>query len=285
MDPAVFARERPWLLRVAYRLTGSVSVAEDVVQDAWLRAHDRDDLETPRAFLTTVVTRVALDALRAERRRRRAYDGPWMPEPLVTDGEEADRHDSLSVAFLVLLEALSPRERAVFVLHEVLDVPMPEVARAVNRREDACRQLLRRARATLDARRGREVIPTAVSRDTASRLWLALASGDLDALCALLTDDVCAITDHGGRASAARRPVRGRDAVSRFLVGLATKGARAGVAVSLCEVNGALGLLVREGGRVTSWLCPEVAGEGVRGVWILRNPEKLARFDRGSGAP
>ncbi len=147
MDAAVFARERAYLVRVAYRLTGSVAAAEDCVQEAWLRAHTRDDLDAPRAFLTTVVTRVALDAMRAERRRRRAYDGPWLPEPLGTDGEDPDRHDSLSLAFLVLLESLRPRERAVFVLHEVLDVPMPEVAKAVDRREDACRQLLRRARA------------------------------------------------------------------------------------------------------------------------------------------
>jgi RNA polymerase sigma-70 factor (ECF subfamily) len=278
MDAAVFARERAYLVRVAYRLTGSVAAAEDCVQEAWLRAHARDDVETPRAFLTTVVTRVALDAMRAERRRRRHYDGPWLPEPLRTEEEVPDRHDSLSLAFLVLLESLRPRERAVFVLHEVLDVPMPEVAKAVDRREDACRQLLRRARATLAAREGRAVIPSAVTRDTASRLFLALATGDLDALCTLLTDDVEAITDHGGRASAARRPVRGRDAVSRLLHGLAQKGLRVGLTASLHTVNGALSLLVREGDRVTSVLTPVVTAEGVRAVWIVRNPDKLARL-------
>lgn len=278
MDAAVFTRERPYLLRVAYRLTGSVAAAEDCVQEAWLRAHAREEVETPRAFLTTVVTRVALDALRAERRRRRHYDGPWLPEPLATEAEEPDRHDSLSIAFLVLLESLRPRERAVFVLHEVLDVPMPEVARAVGRREDACRQLLRRARATLSARAGREVIPSRVTRDTASRLFLALATGDLDALFALLTDDALAVTDHGGRASAARRPVRGRDAVSRFLLGLTQKGLRAGLTASLRTVNGALSLVVREGERVTTVITPEVTAEGVRAVWIVRNPDKLARI-------
>ncbi|MFO0610817.1 MAG: sigma-70 family RNA polymerase sigma factor [Polyangiales bacterium] len=278
MDAAAFARERAYLVRVAYRLTGSVAAAEDCVQEAWLRAHARDDVEAPRAFLTTVVTRVALDAMRAERRRRRAYEGPWLPEPLPTGDEEPDRHDSLSVAFLVLLEALRPRERAVFVLHEVLDVPMPEVARAVGRREDACRQLLRRARATLAAREGRAVIPSRVARDTASRLWRCLATGDLDGLCALLADDVEVQTDHGGRASAARRTVRGRDAASRFLHGLSQKGLRSGVTASLREVNGALALVVRDGAAVVTVLTPEVTAAGVRAVWIVRNPEKLARL-------
>lgn len=281
MDPAAFARERPYLVRVAYRLTGSVAAAEDCVQEAWLRAHDLEATTTPRALLTTVVTRVALDALRAERRRRRAYEGPWLPEPLDTGGEDPDRHDSLSMAFLVLLESLRPRERAVFVLHEVLDVPLADVARAVDRREDACRQLLRRARATLAARQGREVIPTRVTRDTASRLWLALAAGDLDALCAALTDDAQAVTDHGGRASAARRVVRGRADVSRLLHGLAQKGLRAGLAASLCELNGAPALVVREGDRVVSALLPEVTADGVRALWIVRNPEKLSRLQGG----
>jgi len=282
-DPATWVAERGWLTGLAYRMLGSAADAEDVVQEAMLRASQAPTLETPRAWLTTVVTRLCLDTLRSARRRRTTYVGTWLPEPIATDAPLADAHlvqtESLSMAFLLLLQTLSPLERAVFVLHEVFDTPMPEVSTALGRSEAACRQLLHRARKHVASGRSRRPAPAAAEGAVVA-LMTALAQGDLDALKGLLLEEVRAESDHGGRVSAIRRSVTGADAVARLLAGLATKLGRTEAETHAVWLNGAMGLVVVESGAVTTAMLPEViaTAEGARvaAVWMVRNPDKLA---------
>ncbi len=288
IDAAAFERERAWLVGVAYRMLGSAADAEDVVQEAFLRAAEVEDVRTPRAYLTTVVTRLCLDEVRSARRRREGYVGEWLPEPVATEApagdERAAEAESVSMAFLTMLEALSPRERAVFVLHEVFDLTMPEVSGAVGRSEAACRQLLHRAREGLRARRSRRRrLAPAEAEPAVVALMTALARGDLAALQALLAEDVRAVTDHGGKASAARRPVEGAGAVSRFILGLTAKHARGGGDALLAWVNGAVSVVALEAGRVSALVIPDLVeasgGARVGGFYLVRNPDKLARVE------
>lgn len=283
IDAAQWDAERARLTGVAYRMLGSAADAEDVVQEAMLRATQAPPLESPRAWLTTVVTRLCLDTLRSARRRRTTYVGTWLPEPVATDAPLADARlvetESLSLAFLRLLQTLSPLERAVFVLHEVMDTPMPEVSAALGRSEAACRQLLHRARGHVASGRPRRPSPAEADRAVVA-LMTALAQGDLDALQGLLLADVRAESDHGGKASAIQRAVTGANAVARLLVGLAAKLARTGAETRAVWLNGAMGLVVVESGAVTTAVLPEVTataeGAGVSAVWMVRNPDKLA---------
>lgn len=288
IDVAAFERERPWLVGVAYRLLGSAADAEDVVQEAFLRVAAVDDVQTPRAYLTTVVTRLCLDEVRSARRRREGYVGEWLPEPVATEApagdERAAEAESVSMAFLTMLEALSPLERAVFVLHEVFDLTMPEVSVAVGRSDAACRQLLHRARENLSARRTRRRrLAPADAESAVVALMTALSCGDLAGLQALLVEDVRAVSDHGGKASAARRPVAGVDAVARFVLGLTVKHARGGGAALLAWINGAVSVVALEGERVTAVMVPDLVddagGARVAGFYLVRNPDKLARVD------
>lgn len=283
IDAAQWDAERARLTGVAYRMLGSVADAEDVVQEALLRATQAPPLESPRAWLTTVVTRLCLDTLRSARRRRTTYVGTWLPEPVATEAPLADARlvetESLSLGLLRLLQTLSPLERAVFVLHEVMDTPMPEVSAALGRSEAACRQLLHRARGHVASGRPRRPTPAAADRVVVA-LMTALAQGDLDALQGLLLADVRAESDHGGKASAIQRAVTGVDAVARLLLGLAAKLARTGAETRAVWLNGAMGLVVVESGAVTTAVLPEVTataqGAGVSAVWMVRNPDKLA---------
>lgn len=283
IDAAQWDAERARLTGVAYRMLGSAADAEDVVQEALLRATQAPPLESPRAWLTTVVTRLCLDTLRSARRRRTTYVGTWLPEPVATDAPLADARlvetESLSLGLLRLLQTLSPLERAVFVLHEVMDTPMPEVSVALGRSEAACRQLLHRARGHVASGRLRRPSPAEADRVVVA-LMTALAQGDLDALQGLLLADVRAESDHGGKASAIQRAVTGVDAVARLLLGLAAKLARTGAETRAVWLNGAMGLVVVESGAVTTAVLPEVMataeGAGVSAVWMVRNPDKLA---------
>jgi RNA polymerase sigma-70 factor (ECF subfamily) len=286
IDAAAFERERPWLVGLAYRLLGSVADAEDVVQEAFLRAREVEDVRTPRALLTTVVTRLCLDEVRSARRRREDYVGPWLPEPVATDAPATDARaevqESLSMAFLLLLESLSPLERAVFVLCEVFDLEMSEVAAATGRSEAACRQLLHRAREHLAAgRRRRRVEPEAL-QTAAGAMLMAIASGDLDGLTRLLLDDAKVTSDHGGKARAALREVVGADPAARMLIGLMRKFARTAGHVRVAWINGAVGVVAIEDGVVASVMVPDlVVADGVArvaSVYVVRNPDKLARL-------
>lgn len=294
---AALARERPYLIGVAYRMLGSASDAEDLVQEALARAPEEDEVRSLRAYLTTVLTRLCLDELRSARRRRVRYLGPWLPEPVFTDELDAPGQDALaykehvSVALLVVLEELSPLSRAVFVLREVFDLELAEVAQALGRSEPACRKLLSRARARLAQRQGRPPAPVAAQGAVAAAFLRAVATGDLAEVVRLLTDEAVAITDHGGKARAARRPVVGPARIARFLVGLARKASRLPTPPRLVPalVCGAPALLaVRADGAIDSALILRIersspqADARIAQLAVVRNPDKLRALARGA---
>jgi RNA polymerase sigma-70 factor, ECF subfamily len=280
----VFDRHRPLLFSIAYRMLGSVMDAEDVVQEAfvrWQRAPETE-VRSPKAYLSTVVTRLCIDQLRSARARREEYVGPWLPEPLTaapgtageTGPEAALLDESLSMAFLVLLESLNPTERAVFLLREVFDYDYPEISRLVGKTEANCRQISRRAREAVAARRPRfERSPEQEERLT--ELFVeACTSGDLEGLLSLLSEDVTLWSDGGGRVRAALNPIHGADRVARFLVGI-LREVPAGFAVRLARVNGRPGVLAYEGGRPTGVVSLDVSEGRIQAVRIVVNPEKL----------
>lgn len=286
--------ERPYLIGVAYRLLGSASDAEDMVQEALLRARDAASIQSPRAYLTTIVTRLCLDELRSARRRRERYVGPNLPEPVLTTRLDApatqglEHREDVSLAFLLLLDQLSPRERAVFVLREVFDLPFDEIAAIVERSEPACRKLLSRAHAQLERPEVRKLAPQPAQLTVASAFFTALTSGDLMEVVKLLTDDAVAVTDHGGKVSAARKPVHGADRVARFMLGLVQKGVRvAGIAALPAQLNGAPAVLIfLPDGQLEAAIILRIeataAGERVAAVSTVRNPDKLRAIKRRS---
>jgi RNA polymerase sigma-70 factor (ECF subfamily) len=292
MTPDVLEPERAYLRGVAYRLLGSAADADDVVQEAMVKARaiDDADVRSPRALLTTIVTRLCLDEVRSARRRRERYVGPWLPEPVVTGALGAatgDRPDdkigateSVSVAFLLLLETLTPHERAVFVLREVLDLEFAEIAAAVDKTEAACRQLLHRARERVAA--GRRRFPRRDAQAAlATRFVTALATGDVAALVDLLIDDATAVSDHGGKAKAAQHTIVGADRVARFLVGMAGKAATLQLTSEVAWLNGSPALVVRDARAgaiyvtVTLDLLEVDGAARVAAVHLVRNPDKL----------
>lgn len=275
-----FEDSRPALLGLAYRLLGTYADAEDAVQEAWVRWSSATDIENPAAWLRTVVTRICLDELRSARVRRESYVGPWLPEPVHTaDGslgplDTAELRDSLSIGFLLVLERLSPAERAVFVLREAFALPYDEVAAAVDRSPAACRQLHSRARSKLGERLPQP--SRAGRRELLDRLMVAVATADLPGLTALLSDDAVLVSDGGGLVSAARRPVHGADRVARLLIGLGSRTA-SGITMDVEEVNATDCLVVRTGGTVTQVFSVDAA-DVVTGVQIVANPEKLSQI-------
>ena len=271
----VFDRNRPLLFSIAYRMTGSVMEAEDAVQEAYLRWQraSEDEVRSPSAYLSKVVTRLCIDRLRSARVRREQYVGPWLPEPVL--GEQADLEDSLSMAFLVLLESLTPVERAVFLLREVFDYEYAEIASLVGKGEANCRQISRRARQSVAARRPRfESSPQQEERLMEGFLEASL-SGDMEALLELLSDDVTLYSDGGGKTRAALRPVYGADNVARFLTGI-LRNIPPGFAVRQTRVNGRPGLVGYFGdGSPQSVVSIEVAEGSIRAIRLVVNPEKL----------
>jgi RNA polymerase sigma-70 factor, ECF subfamily len=278
-----FARARPRLLRLAYSQLGDLGEAEDVVQEAWLRLErtDADSIADLDAWLTTVVGRLALDALRSARARREAYVGPWLPEPLVAFGGEdpADRvtlDESVSYALLALLEQLSPAERTAFVLHEVFDVPFGEVAEIVGRTPEAVRQLASRARRHVARQRPRFESSADEHARAVRAFARAVADGDLKGLISVLDPDVVWTADGGGRAVASLRPVHGADRVARAWVALRRKPAIEPAATPL-ELNGRLGLLIAGTDGHRSVLSFAVEHGRITRIDVVRNPEKLRR--------
>jgi len=274
----VFDRNRPLLFSISYRMLGSVMEAEDVVQEAFLRWQQapEDEVRSPSAYLSTVVTRLCIDRLRSARREQ--YVGPWLPEPLLEEQEitgTADLDDSLSMAFLVLLESLTPVERAVFLLREVFDYDYPEIASLVGKSEVNCRQIASRARQSVAARRPRfESSPEQEERLLDSFLRASL-SGDLESLIALLSEDVTLYSDGGGKTQAALKPIYGADRVARFLSGILEK-APPDLAVRQTRVNGRPGLVGYFGdGSPQSVVTLEVGEGSIRAIRLVVNPEKL----------
>ncbi|MCY1080667.1 RNA polymerase sigma-70 factor [Archangium lansingense] len=273
-----FEAHRPAMSAIAYRMLGSLAEAEDILQEAWLRwqAATREGVRSDRAFLSTVVTRLCLDRLKSAQVTREEYVGPWLPEPVRTDTQVDP--ESISLAFLVLLESLSPVERAVYLLHEVFGYSHAEVAEMVGKEEAACRQILHRAREHIQSRRPR----FAPSKESHERLvtgfMSACVSGDLEGLKKLLAHDVTSWADGGGRVrGAALNPVRGADAVARLFLGIMKK-VPAGVTAELSEVNGWPAVLLRLNGAVFDVMSFETDGEHIHAIRSVLNPEKLARM-------
>jgi len=290
----IFDEHRALLISVAYRILGSVTDAEDTVQEAWLRwsGVNPSDVRDPRAFLVRVTTRLAIDRLRRAKRRRESYVGPWLPEPILTGrdvAEDVALAESVSMAMLVVLETLSPLERAVFVLREAFGMPYAEIADVLGRKEEAVRQLAHRARDHVQERRSRFDADESEQRRVTERFLEATSTGDLEALMAVLSPGVTLVADGGGRALAPRRPVRGAEKVARFLLAVATEermarflrsvGSEPIVAdlhVSMASVNGGPGILIVSGDKPISALVLDVSEGVVRTIHLVANPEKLA---------
>jgi RNA polymerase sigma-70 factor (ECF subfamily) len=280
---STFEEQRRRLMGVSYRILGSIVDAEDVVQDAWLRwsATDVAAVENPEAFLTTVVTRLSLDRLRTLKTRREVYSGPWLPEPVAADADPeaaVELADSLSMALLVVLETLSPLERAAFVLREVFSEPYAVVAEILDRDEAAVRQLVHRARQHVDAGAARYRADRRTHDQVVERFLAACQNADLDALLAVLAPDVLLVSDAGGVGKAPVRPIAGEDKVGRFLIGVTTK-VEPGTTVGLEVFNGQVGLVARLHGRATTALAFAVTGQQVGTLHLMANPDKLAALD------
>ncbi|MFC4062084.1 RNA polymerase sigma factor SigJ [Planomonospora corallina] len=295
-----FEEHRDLLTGVAYRILGTVADAEDVVQEAWLRWSGTDTavVENDRTYLIKVTTRLAVDRLRRLKARRESYVGEWLPEPVRTDpagtvpdvAERVELTTSVELALLVVLETLSPLERAVFVLREAFGLPYAEIGEAIGRTEATTRQLSRRARKHVEERRPRFDVDRASRRRLTERFIGACADGDLDGLVAMLADDVTLVADGGGRAKAPLRVLTGAGKVARFLTAIATEAsarrfirsvgvtASEGHAVEFADVNGAPAAVVTAGGRPVSVFSLLVRDGLVRTVYLVVDPEKLVRL-------
>ncbi|WP_445516347.1 RNA polymerase sigma-70 factor [Streptomyces sp. NEAU-174] len=278
IDTTTFEEHRRMLFGIAYRMLGSVADAEDVVQDAWLRCSQvSTPVDNPAGYLVRTVTNLALNRLTSAAATRESYVGPWLPEPLVTRpdiGEEVELAESVSLAMLVVLESLSPLERAVFVLKEVFGFSFKEIAGMLERGEAAVRQVGSRARAHVQARRPRYDAPAEVRRQVTEEFLAACLGGDLNRMMELLAPNVTAWSDGGGKVKAALRPQRGAEKVARFLAAVIAQPMDDPQAHAV-DVNGRPGLLLTVAGRPDTVACAEVEDGRITEIRIIRNPEKL----------
>ncbi len=294
MTGAEVAQLRPLMFSIAYRMVGSVAEAEDIVQDAYVRMHRAaaapPTVRSPEAYAATVTTRLAIDHLRSARARRETYIGSWLPEPLLTDPDadpawKVERDESLSMAFLVLLERLSPVERAVFLLREVFDYPYEQIAEIVDRQPDNCRQLLARARRRIETERPRFEASEAKRQELAARFLAATTKGDTAGLERLLAEDVAFYGDGGGKAPAIKAPMYGREQVVRFLDGLIRRGRVLGIRLAPTEVNGQPGFLAIDAhDRLFSVLVLDIAEGRIHAIRNVLNPDKLRHLGPVSGS-
>jgi RNA polymerase sigma-70 factor, ECF subfamily len=285
VDPSeAFDRHCPLLFSIAYRMLGSVMDAEDVVQEAYLRWQRTPGTEvrSPRAYLSSVVTRLCIDQLRSARAQREQYVGPWLPEPLLTEepplevGDATVLDESLSMAFLVLLENLNPTERAVFLLREVFDYDYDydEISHLVGKSEANCRQIARRARQSVAARRPRFERSPEQEERLIGRFVEACTSGDMEGLLGVLSDDITVWSDGGGKARAALNPIYGSDRVARFLLGI-LREVPPDFVVRQVQINGQPGIVGYTGGRPMGVLTLDIWDGRIRAIRIVVNPEKL----------
>ncbi|MFF3666260.1 RNA polymerase sigma-70 factor [Microtetraspora malaysiensis] len=285
LDEQVFVRNRNLLFSVAYRILGSAADAEDAVQDAWIKwsAADRSQVADPKAYLTRIVSNQALERLRSTQHKRETYVGPWLPEPILTSGDTADSvtgAESVSMAMLVVLETLSPLERAVFVLKEVFDFSHAEIAEAVERSEAAVRQAAHRAREHVQARRPRFAADRSRQRAVTERFFAAATGGDVNALMELLSPDVTLWTDGGGKVRQALRPVVGAATVAGWFAAIGTvtyQGVEpADMNAELVEINGGPGIVFSGPGRVIATVTFDFDGDGrITAIHNVANPDKL----------
>jgi RNA polymerase sigma-70 factor (TIGR02957 family) len=295
-DTETFEAHRELMFAVAYRMLGTITDAEDAVQDAWLRwsAAPRADVLDPKAYLARVVTTTALNRLRSARARREAYVGPWLPEPLLTEAgpdaaERAELAESVSVAMLVVLESLTPDERAVFVLREVFGFGHAEIGAALGRSAPAVRQLAHRAREHVQARRPRFDVDWDQQREVTERFLAAAAGGDIDGLMTVLAPDVTLLTDGGGKARAALRPIVGARKAARFLAAISTRPYMgmdiSDMTLAAAEINGSPGTMIMTGGRAIAALTLTVSGGRITAIQLLANPDKLTAITAGRTLP
>ncbi|GGT24079.1 RNA polymerase sigma24 factor [Streptomyces kurssanovii] len=284
-DPATdtFVAHRNLLFTVAYEMLGSAADAEDVLQETWLRwtKVDLEQVRDHRAYLVRITTRQALNRLRTMKRRKEAYVGPWLPEPLLTApdvAEDVELAESVSMAMMLVLETLSPTERAVFVLREAFDVGYDEIAAAVDKSPAAVRQIAHRARRHVDARRPRQAVTPGQTRAALESFRRALESGDTQELLDVLAPDIVLMSDGGGIKQAALRPIIGADKVARFMMGGLGKNKRV-ITVSPTVVNGSPALLVHLDGEIDGIMAISVEDALVTGLYFVRNPEKLNRVE------
>ncbi len=280
-----FAAHRQVLFGIAYRMLGSVMDADDVVQEAYLKWEraDRSSVESPRAYLSTIVTRLSIDALREARRRREVYVGEWLPEPLVTGPEPeaaADLAESLSTAFLVLLETLGPAERAAFLLREVFGQEYEEIARVLDKSEANCRQMVKRARDRLAAREHRFEPSAEDQVRLLAEFLVGTDTGNYDVLMRTLAHDAVLHSDHGGKAPAAQRPIYGADKIARFFLGIQRRFPPESPEIRFTSLNGRPGVVVFSAGQPHSAFTFEWSGDRIVAIYAMRNPEKLAHLAR-----
>ncbi|MEV6158137.1 RNA polymerase sigma-70 factor [Nonomuraea sp. NPDC052129] len=284
MDPATeaFVTHRNLLFTVAYEMLGSAADAEDVLQETWLRwmKVDLTQVHDQRAYLVRITTRRSLDRLRTMKRRKEAYVGPWLPEPLLTTPDVAENlelAESVSMALMLVLETLSPTERAVFVLREVFDVSYDEIATIVSKTPAAVRQIAHRARQHVQARRPREAISPSQARAALESLQHALETSDLQGLLDVLAPDVVLISDGGGVKQAAPRPITGADKAARFIVGGLGK-AQVTLTGDPTVVNGNPALVLRVNGEIDGVIAVQVEDARITSLYYVRNPQKLTRI-------
>jgi RNA polymerase sigma-70 factor, ECF subfamily len=284
----LFTSTRPQLFAIAYRMLGSVAEAEDVVQDAYLKWQNASaaEVRAPRAYLATIVTRLAINQLRSARNQRETYVGHWLPEPLVTDyapdaSEPVELAESLSMAFLVMLERLSPTERAVLLLHDVFDFEYAEIAQIIDKTEANCRQLLARAKKHIDAP-SRKFDADPEQADRLLQLFRNAATlGDIDGLLAVLAEDITLYADGGGKVrGAALRPIHGSDDVSRFVVGVVQRLVPAERTIRSARINGQPGFIVYVNGTPLAALILDVRNDRIRTIYAIGNPDKLRALPR-----
>lgn len=266
---------RPRLIRIAYRMLGSVSEAEDIVQEAFLRWFDADRavVKEPSAFLRRIVTRLCLDQLKSARRRRETYLGPWLPEPVI---EQSDDLDDITLPLMMALERLSPLERAAFLLHDVFGVSFDEIGETIGRKPATCRQLASRARANIRSSRRRFVMPREQGLEIASAFFVASRSGDMQQLRSLLATEAIVYADGGGKTVAPRRPIAGLDQVMKLHASLALIFAETmSRLVRYDFINGLPGFITIEDGEILQTTALQIEQDRITAIYVTRNPEKL----------
>lgn len=282
-----FEKHRPMMFSIAYRMLGSVTEAEDIVQNAYLRYRQvpAGSIASPKAFLSTVVTRLCLNQLQAARVQRESYLGPWLPEPLLTEDDaasptsQAEKLESISMAFLVLLERLTPVERAVFLLREVFDYPYPEIAAIVGKEEVSCRQIFSRAKKFIASQHPRFTPSSEHHEQLLHQFIEAVEEGDLDGLTELLTGDVTLWTDGGGKVpGAATRALHGQEPVARFIIG-SRRFIEMAYTAEITTVNGEPAIVIRVDGHPLSVVSLTIAQQHIMEIRVIGNPEKLRHLE------
>ena len=280
-----FVEHRNYLFGIAYRMLGSAHDAEDVLQDAFLKWErvDAEMIDTPRAYLSTIVTRLSIDQLRKAQKIRETYDGTWLPDPWCTEPKSADYTadlaDSLSTAFLVMLEKLAPPERAAFLLKEVLDQPYAEIAHVLEKSEANCRQMVKRAKDRISGEQQRFDVDPDEHEKLVNQFVEASALQDYDKFVTILSDDAVFYTDHGGKAKANKRPIFGPDKIVRFLLGLQKRFLPEDFSMRLVELNGLPGLASFEGEKLDSLVTFDIQDGKIQQIFSIRNPDKLRQIE------